>query len=291
MIEIKNLYKEYDKGVEVLRNCSLTIKKGSIIGIIGVNGSGKSTLFRLIAGVYKPNEGEVLVGGENVFDNIFAKRKIFFLSDDPFYDFNVTPKKLALLYSSFYNLDMKVLDDLLNSFRIETTGNLSAFSKGMRRQVFVSLAIACKPDYLLLDESFDGLDPLSRVVFKKAIINLNIANSTTVIISSHSLREIEDICDSFGIIENKKVILSGDVIEEVNKLFKYQLVFDKNINKDHFEDFEILSFLVNGKVIEIVLRGDHKLIEERIDELNPLVKEQLDLTLEELFIYEVNKGK
>ena len=289
MIEINNLYKEFEKNNPVLKQCSLKINNGTIMGIIGINGSGKSTLFRLLAGVYYPNDGEVLVDNETIYNNPAVKKKMFYLPDDPYYDQNVTPKDILNLYSCFYDLDERVYLEYLRVFKIELKGKMNTFSKGMRRQVFVSLAVACKPKYLLLDESFDGLDPLSRHIFKKAIIDLNIEVGTTVIVASHSLREIEDICDSFGIIDNKKIVLSGDITDEVNKLYKYQLVFDRSVVKSDFSDFEVLSFQTNGRVIEVVLRGELIQIEDTISKLKPLVKDQLTISLEELFLYEVNK--
>ena len=171
MIEIKNLYKSYDGKKDVLQNVTLSIPDSTVFGLVGINGAGKSTLLRLLAGVLKKDGGQVCVDGEEVFENEMVKKEIFFLPDEPFYTSNVTASSLAELYRSVYPFDDDVYQAYLNKFKLDTQTPIRNFSKGMKRQVFVSLAFAIAPKYLLLDEAFDGLDPLARIVCKKGIIN------------------------------------------------------------------------------------------------------------------------
>ena len=192
MIEVKGLKKGYDKKA-VLVDMNLRVQSGAVFGLVGINGAGKSTLLRTLAGVLKADAGEVLFDGEKVYENVAVKREIFFLPDDPYYDTNVTAEGLADLYRAFYEFDEAVFDGFVTEFSLEKNKPIRNFSKGMKRQVFVALALACRPKYLLLDEAFDGLDPLARLIFKRGLIELVEEKGSTVVISSHSLRELEDI--------------------------------------------------------------------------------------------------
>ena len=204
MIEIKNLSKSYGK-TSVLEKVNLTVSEGSVFGLVGINGAGKSTLLRLISGVLKPNEGEIFVDGELVYENEKAKGKMFFLPDDPYYTPNINSKGLAELYKTFYDFNEETYAQYLDKFKLSEKAPIRNFSKGMKRQVFVSLALAVRPKYLLLDEAFDGLDPLARMVFKRGLIELVEEKKSAVIISSHSLRELEDISDSYGLLDHKTI--------------------------------------------------------------------------------------
>ena len=183
MIQIKQLSKSFSTK-KVLENVNLTIKDGTIMGLVGINGAGKSTLLRLISGVYKQEKGEIIIDNETVFDNEKIKEKIFFLPDEPYYERNTTPASLYELYSTFYKINKAEYWEYLNKFNLPYNSPIHNFSKGMKRQVFVSLAIAIKPKYLLLDEAFDGLDPLARLTFKKALIDFVEDKKSSVIISS-----------------------------------------------------------------------------------------------------------
>ena len=170
MIEIKKLCKSYGDKL-VLNNLSITIENGKIFGLVGINGAGKSTLLRLISGIYKADCGDILVDGENVYENENKKKDIFFLPDEPYYGINTTPLNLIDLYQEFYDFNKQEYLNYLEIFKLPLNKKMHTFSKGMKRQVFVSLALAIKPKYLLLDEAFDGLDPLARLTFKRAIID------------------------------------------------------------------------------------------------------------------------
>src|SRR5690554_1729441 len=231
MIEIKNVFKSFGEN-EVLNDLSLTIKKGSIFGLVGINGAGKSTLLRMISGVYNVCSGNILIEGEEVYENPSAKRKIFFLPDDPYFSYRLTGDELKDLYKSYYNFNDDTFYKHLTTFKLDSKKPIHNYSKGMKRQIFISLAIACEPEYILLDEAFDGLDPLARLHFKRALIELSTNNNTTVIISSHALRELEDICDSYGLIDHNTIISEGEIDNALNNMNKYQFASDINLTKE-----------------------------------------------------------
>ncbi len=288
MIEIKNLTKSFKKN-EVLKDFNLTIEKGSIFGLIGINGAGKTTLLRMLSGVYKADEGEILINGVNIYDNKDVKKQIFFLPDDPYYDMYTTGHTLKQLYSYHYDLDEALLNKHLETYNLTLNDRLFNLSKGMRRQMFISFALACKPKYLFLDEVFDGLDPLARLSFKKGLIELVEDNETTIIISSHSLRELEDICDSYGLIDNKQIVEAGSLDHALENLHTIQVVFEDQKSELAFEMLEVRRFVKIGRVIHMVVKGNKSEIEDAIRALNPIVLEFLPTTFESLFIAEVEK--
>ena len=228
MIRIKGIKKSFDK--LVLDNLNLDIEDGTIFGLVGINGAGKSTLLKIMAGIIKPEEGIVYYDDKPIYENIEVKKDVFLLPDDPFYSRNTTPENLIKLYEAFYNLDKIAYFEYLNGFQIPLKKSMYNFSKGMRRQVFVALALAIKPKYLFLDEAFDGLDPLARLTLKKALLKVQEENNMTVVISSHSLRELEDICDSYGILEDGHVNSYGDLISSKETINKYQVAFKDEKN-------------------------------------------------------------
>lgn len=286
MIELKNLYKSYDGKKDVLQNVMLTVPDSTVFGLVGINGAGKSTLLRLLAGVLEKDRGQVCVDGEEVFENETVKKEIFFLPDEPFYTSNVTASALADMYKSVYPFDENVYQEYLNKFKLNMQTPIRNFSKGMKRQVFVSLAFAIAPKYLLLDEAFDGLDPLARIVFKKGIIKLVEERGSTVIISSHSLRELEDVCDSYGILDHGNITCSGDLENDLTKLHKFQAAFDKEIAEEDL-DFPCMTFTRTGKVVRLIAKGETEELLSKMQALQPLFVEEIEVDFEELFIAEV----
>lgn len=285
MIQLINLNKNF-KDKEVLKNLCLTIEEGTVFGLVGINGAGKSTLLRLISGVYKPDGGSVLIDEEEVFENEKAKSKIFFLPDEPYYDENVTPQSLKDIYKVFYNLDEEHYFKYLKLFEIPIKKTINKFSKGMKRQVFIALALAIKPKYLLLDEAFDGLDPLARLTFKRALIDLIDEKKTTIIISSHSLRELEDICDSYGLIDNRNIVSSGLISEATENVHKYQVVFSDIITEEQF-DINFKNYQQEGRIIKVVVKEDLEQFTKSMEKYNPLIIDEIPIDFEELFIIEV----
>ena len=290
MIEIKGLIKGYEKNKPVLKNVNVTVAEGCVFGLVGINGAGKSTLLRVLAGVMQADEGQVLVDGEEVYENEHAKGKIFFLPDDPFYTSNVTAEGLAEMYRSVYDLDMQVFNDRLAQFGLHGNNPIRNFSKGMKRQVFVALALAIAPKYLLLDEAFDGLDPLARLTFKKCIVDLVEQKGTSVVISSHSLRELEDICDSYGILDHGEMTCSGELATDISRVHKFQAAFDRSVQEEEL-GFACMAFEQTGKVVRFITREKKEFVLEKLEQLNPIFVEEIEVDFEELFIGEVqSKG-
>lgn len=286
MIKFNNVSKSFGDN-KVLDNFNLEIKKGSIFGLVGINGAGKSTMLRLLAGVYSSDSGSITINDEKVYDNEKVKKKMFFLPDEPYYAYNLKGNDLVDLYKSYYDIDINSLNKHLNAFKLDLDKPIHRFSKGMKRQLFISIAVSLNPDYLLLDEAFDGLDPLARLYFKRALIKLVNKNNTTVIISSHALRELEDICDSYGLIDHKVIKVSGDLNASLGETFKYQLAFEKYISADLLKSVNIINFEQEGKLVKITFKGDEKLFLEEIKEYHPLFIDKINVTFEDLFIDEV----
>lgn len=284
MIKIENLTKSFD-GQVVIKDCNLEIKDGAINGLIGENGAGKSTLLRLIAGVLTPDTGTIALDGEVIFDDPVQKAKIFFLCDDPYYGKTATLKSLSTLYSCFFDgFTEEEFRANLRRYGVDVDKPLNTFSKGMRRKSYISAALTSKAEVILIDEAFDGLDPYSRHMFKKDIVEL-ISNNpkTTVIIASHSLRELEDICDSYSLVDN------GSIDEEFmskreSNLLKVRLAFaeEKAIDLAHLHP---LMEKHDGRFLTVVLDMSEEEIHRFFDPLNPVIMDISNVTLEEAFIY------
>ncbi len=288
MIEIRNM-SHYLGGKIVLKEISLEIPDNTILGVVGINGAGKSTLLRLLSGVYLPDEGEILFDGRSPALPE-TREGIFFLPDDPYYTQFMTPNSLFDFYKAFYpKMEKKPFDELLKIYKIGLDGKMRNFSKGMRRQVFIALALAVKPKYLLLDEAFDGLDPLSRKIFKDAIISLVEEERTTVLIASHSLRELEDFCDRFILIDANVIKTQGDIAEHVGSMCKFELAFSEAVGEDAFEGLPILSLEIKNRFVQIVLEGEGEEMRERLEKLSPAVMDEMPLDFEEAFINDVRR--
>ena len=285
MIEVCGLCKKFTDKV-VLEDVNFKIEEGKVFGLVGINGSGKSTLLRLMCGIYKADSGSIYIDSMSVYENEKAKSKIFFLPDDPFYSINTTPLSLKSFYKEFYKLDEDLYLRYLDEFKIPLRKSMNNFSKGMKRQVFISLALAIKPKYLLLDEAFDGLDPLARLTFKKAISSMIKEEKTTVVISSHSLRELEDICDDYGILDNRKIILKN-TINNKNKLYKYQVAFLNEVDEEF--DFTYVKKVKIGRVIHFTSNDNYLEFKNKIEKYNPVFVEEISIDFEESFIIEVER--
>ena len=288
MIKVKDLSHSLG-GKVILENINLTVEDGTIMGLVGINGAGKSTLLRLLSGVYIADKGEIDYDGVSPTDENMRK-DLFFLPDDPYYTLNTTAKSLADMMESFYTeFDKTAYFELLGKYKLDTKKPIRNFSKGMRRQVYIALALAIRPKYLLLDEAFDGLDPLSRKRFKDELIKLVDEKGTAVIISSHSLRELEDFCDTYALIDGKTVAASGDIEEKVSKYCKFQLAFLTKVPDNIFDGLPVSSISRSERFVRIVLDGDSKEMEEKLMALSPAVIEELPMNFEELFINEAGK--
>ncbi len=287
MIEIKNLTKKFDKTI-ALKQVNFTAEKGGIYGLVGSNGSGKSTLLRLISGIYAPDEGEVLIKDEPVFDNPKIKAEIAFLGDTPYFLPQANLKDMAEFYSSLYpGFNREEFDRLLSIFPLDKSARLSTFSKGMQRQAALILSLSCGPKYLLLDEAFDGLDVVMRKVLASLIIEGTMEKNMTVIISSHNLRELSDICDHIALIHKGDMLLSGGTEELLKNIHKVQAAFKNPPAYSTLEGLNALKIKQNGSLYEIIVRGDKTEILNFLSTLSPIFLECIEPTLEELFIYEL----
>ncbi|MCH5202773.1 MAG: ABC transporter ATP-binding protein [Oscillospiraceae bacterium] len=287
MIELKNLTKRFDKLVAV-NNVNATIKDGTICGLAGSNGSGKSTMLRMLSGVYQPDDGVILIDGENAFENMNVKSRCYYISDYPFFSNNATLKKLSLILKKIYpNWDQEYYNKLCEYFPIDPKGKIINMSKGMQRQAALILAFATKPKYLFLDEIFDGLDPVIRQTLKKLIIENVTDNNMTAVIASHNLREFDDICDTMILIHNGDIVANTKVEEMKTKSFKIQIAFSQDVTAEIFADMDTKNIMQKGRYFTLIASGDEQEINRKLMEKNPAFVEMLPLTLEEVFINEM----
>ena len=285
MIEIKDVMKSFENK-NVLNHLNVTISSGSIFGLIGPNGAGKSTLLYLLNGISKCDEGSILFDGKEVYENPDVKKDILFISDDPYYFHFATIDEMKDFYLTFYpQFNLETYQHYVDLFRLPQNKPLKDYSKGMKRQAMFALALAIAPKYLLLDEAFDGLDPVMRLAFKKAI-NQMIDENMTVIISSHNLRELEDICDHVGLLHKGGVLLSKDLETMKCNIQKVQCALPKEDDKKLEKMFDILQFNRRGKLVTMTVRGSEKQVMAKLSVLKPVFYECIPLSLEEIFISE-----
>ena len=287
MIEIRNLSKSYGKK-KVLDKLNCNIKTGSIYGLIGANGAGKSTLLRIINDVFKRDEGTVLVNEEEVENNQELKQKLVFVPDDLFFYPSYTLKDMGKFYSAMYKkFDMKYLEELAGILKLNMNEKIQNFSKGMKRQCALICALSTNAEYMFFDESFDGLDPVVRNLMKKIIAKQMEKNNTTIIMTSHNLRELEDICDNLGLLYKGGILFESDVDSLKTNIFKVQISLKEDFSEKDFEKLNILSFKKVGSVATIIVKGEKEESEEYLKSKNPIILDFLTLTLEEIFIYEM----
>ena len=287
MLTALNLSKTFEN-TKALDKVSFEIEDGCVYGLVGSNGSGKSTLLRTISGVYKPDEGLVGIDGIGSFNNPAVKSQIAFLGDTPYFLPQSNLKEMARFYKATYkNFDTAVYKRLLTVFPLSETARLSTFSKGMRRQAALILMFATAPRYLLLDEAFDGLDVVMRKTLSNIIIDCTEKYGTTVIIASHNLREIEDMCDHISLLHEGKLIADGGIDDVRGKIHKIQAVFDSMPDDGAFGGMDIMKTERSGSIISLVAKGEKEEIIKVIEALNPKFYECIDVTLEEAFIYEL----
>ena len=287
MIEIKNLTKIFDGKVFAVNDLTLTIKPG-INGLVGENGAGKSTLFRCIADVYDINNGTILIDGVN-HNEIEAKKSLFYLSDSPFCFHNGTMRYNMNFYSTLFDVDVEKYNYLVNKLNLPTNRRLSTFSKGMRRQFFLCLALAINAKYYLLDEAFDGLDPLVQEVVRDEILA---CKDKTFILSSHNLLSLERLCDNFIILSKGKCVNEGNNVDIGKNYIKYQILFKNEITKEELLNagVEVVSFKKIGSITSLVVNGDHN---EQIirDNFETSLIEKVNLDNDELIRIEMILAK
>ena len=288
MITISNLSKQFD-GFYALKDLNSTIPEGCIYGLVGSNGAGKSTLLRLISGIYRPDSGSIRIDGEEVFENPAAKSRLVFVPDELFFLSRSNLNRMAALYAALYpRFSMERFRSLVNLFRLDPKANIGTFSKGMRRQAATILALSCNADCILFDETFDGLDPVMRNVVKELLYADVRERRATVVVASHSLRELEDTCNQLALLHKGGIIFESDIGNLKTSLFKVQIAFTEPFEKDRFAAIEMLSFVKHGSVATMIVRGDRTETEKTLRTMNPVLLELLPLSLEEVFVYEMD---
>ena len=286
MIEAVDLTKRFGAAA-ALDHLTAQIPKGSIYGLVGPNGSGKSTLMRLISGVYRPDEGQVLVEGRPVYENSAAKERVFYLSDDLYFLPKATVHEMARFYEGVYpSFDRQEYLRLCGVFPIDPGKRVSTFSKGMRRQAALLLALSCRTDYLLLDEAFDGLDPVIRLMVKKLVAQEIESRGITVVISSHNLRELEDLCDHIGLLHRGRIQLERELDERKFGFCKVQAAYREPVDWGK-SGLSILQSQQKGSLVSMLVRGSAEDTLAVLEGYRPLFAEAIPLTLEEIFIGEM----
>lgn len=294
MIEIKDLsltFKNADEDHEALKAVTLDIPEGCIYGFVGSNGAGKSTLLRVISGIYRPDSGSVTIDKTEVYDWPQAKENIFFVSDETVQFSRLTVNDLKSFYQCSYpTFDDKVFDDLISKLDLPRKKPLSQFSKGMKRQAIVAAALACRTKYILLDEAFDGLDPAMRKLIRTMIVDDIFDRGATLVVSSHNVTEIGELCDKAMLLHKGEVIFAKDIDDVRENFEKVQIALpDGELDRTVIENagVEVLSFKTLGRVSTVITKGDKADITAKLSALSPAVLELVPLTLEEIFIYEM----
>lgn len=287
MITAKNVTMRFEN-FEALKDLNCSIPSGCIYGLVGSNGAGKSTFLRLISGVYRPYEGEILIDDAPVYENPTVKNDIVYIPDDLYFLPQSNMNKMADFYRAIYpNFSYERFLNLTSTFKLNPKANLNTFSKGMRRQAATVLGLSTMPKYLFFDETFDGLDPVMRNLVKTVIYNDVLERNTTTIITSHSLRELEDTCDQLALLHKGGIVFESDIQNLKTSLFKVQLAFDREYGRESFEGIEMLSYTQSGSVANFIVRGDREEVKARLAKMNPMFIDILPLGLEEVFIYEM----
>ena len=279
MIKIENLTKKFGEKVAV-DNLSIEIE-GGVSGLVGENGAGKSTLFRLISGVYQPDGGQITID-EHPAETKEAKELVFFLSDEPFFNLGDSPLSLYDSYSAFFDIDKQRYLALINKFGLNPNGKLQTFSKGMKRQTFIALSLSINIKYLLLDEAFDGLDPLVLESIKEEITK-RAQEGTSIVISTHNIALLEKLADRFIILSRGVLANTKENEDKAEKMIKMQLFFKKEYGQEDFEKagLVVVSYKKIGSIIHLVIQED-KDVEKKIQSIDkPIIMERIPLDREE----------
>ena len=281
MLELKNISKTFGK-CKALDGLSMTVPRGSVYGLVGPNGAGKSTAIRLMTGIYRPDSGSVTMEGLPVYENPVSKMRIGYIPDDIFYFPSATMEEMRAFYRGIYpQFDEELYEKLFDVFQLPRKSPIRKLSKGMQKQAAFHLTICTRPEMLILDEPVDGLDPVMRRQVWSLILSDVASSGTTVLISSHNLRELEDICDYVGIMDHGRMLLERSLADMQGSTHKLQMVGDVP------EDLDILHESQTGRLKTLIVRGDAREISRKVSAAAPVYFDVLPLSLEEIFIYEL----
>ena len=281
MLKMKNVTKTFGT-FKALDDLTLTVPKGTVYGLVGPNGAGKSTAIRHLTGVYRQDSGEITMEDQPIYENIPIKERIGYIPDDIFYYPSATLEEMRRFYRGMYKkFDDALFDRLYEVFQLPKNGPIRRFSKGMQKQAAFHLSICCKPDVLILDEPVDGLDPVMRRQVWSIILSEVAQNETTVLISSHNLRELEDVCDHVGIMDHGMMLLERSLADMQGGTTKLQLVGEVPAG------MEVLHESASGRMKTLIIRGTAQEVAQRVQTTNPTYFDVLPLSLEEIFIYEL----
>lgn len=287
MIETNALVKRFGD-FTALTSLTTSIPRGSVYGLVGSNGSGKSTFLRLVSGVYMPDGGTLAIDGEPVYENTAVKSRIFFLADDLFFLPQSSMDDMARFYERAYpSFSREEYRKLCTIFPLDPKKKLSTFSKGMKRQAALLLGLSCKPDLLLLDEAFDGLDPVIRGAVRKLLSDEISDRELTVIITSHNLRELEDLCDQVGLLHQGKILFQRDIDELKLGFCKVHAAFPGGIEDEDLKVLDIMQLSRTGSLLNLIVRGNSADASNYLLEKGAVFAEGVPLTLEEVFIHEM----
>lgn len=287
MMRIEGLSKDFD-GQTIIDGLDLHVGKGSIYGMVGVNGAGKTTLIKMIADIIQPDRGKILLDGEPVSGQTGIKARIGYVPDELYFYTAYTLRQMARFISRLYpDWDESYYREQVDYFGLDENRKLNRFSKGMRRQAAIILTLSQRPDFLLLDEPIDGLDPFVRKKVWRRVMEDIAEREISVLVSSHNLRELEGVCDTIGIINRGRMLLERDLSEMKSEVSKIQVAFRKGMPDELEQQLEILYRELRGSVQLMVVRGNQAAIMAAITPYDPMVLDILPLSLEELFIYEL----
>ena len=288
MIEARNVVKAFD-GFRALDGLTMTVPRGSIYGLVGPNGAGKSTLLRHVTGIYRQDSGSVLLEGNPIYENPAAKARIASIPDELYYFLSASTRDMMRFFKGFYpRFDGSRYEALKDVFTtINEKQPIRRLSKGMQKQAAFWLALCCRPDVLVLDEPVDGLDPVMRRQVWGLLMGDVAEHGTTVLVSSHNLRELEDVCDHVGILSRGRVLIERSLSDLQENLVKMQVVFQEKEMPRMPEDLQILHVSRVGRIHTLIVRGGATEVTNRLAAFGPILLEALPLTLEEIFIYEL----
>ena len=290
MINIRNITKTFD-GYTALENITSEIPQGSVYGMVGSNGAGKSTFLRILAGIYKADKGEIYIDDSPVYENPDIKKRIVFVPDDLFFLSGASLKRMKRLYQNAYpSFDEQRYNTLLDYFKLPETKSINTFSKGMKRQAAIILSLSARPDFIFFDETFDGLDPVMRSFVKSLIYDDVAERGMTCVLASHSLRELEDVCDALMLLHKGQILLENNVNNLKSSIYKVQVGFGFDYDKSLFDGLNVTQFSKQGSVSSLVVKGELEETKAFLQEKNPVLLDILPLTLEEVFVEKMQES-